>query len=147
MARSATRTEFTQAKPRPPGADFADHCCELLASLGHVAAKRMFAGWGLSVGGLTVAVIAWDTLYLKSNAQTQALFEAAGCKMFEHQAKGITRRMHYYTAPDESLESRNAMQPWAALAFQAAVVARKPAPLVKRDRAEKVAVVGKSSKR
>ncbi len=123
--------EYTQTKPRPPGADFADYCCELLGSLGEVQAKRMFLGWGLSVDGLTVAVIAWNTLYLKTNAQTQPQFAAAGCQVFEHEAKGITRRMQYYTAPETALESRAAMQPWAALALQAAVAALKPAKAVK----------------
>ncbi|WP_397574001.1 TfoX/Sxy family protein [Silanimonas sp.] len=47
------------------GADFAEHCAELLSSLGRVHARRMFLGWGLSVDGMTVAVIAWDTLFLR----------------------------------------------------------------------------------
>jgi DNA transformation protein and related proteins len=119
--------EFALAKPRPPGADFADHCCELLGSLGAVEAKRMFLGWGLSVEGLTVAVIAYDTLYLKAHADTLPQFAAAGCRVFEHESKGVTRRMQYYTAPEGALESRIAMQPWAALALQAALAARKPA--------------------
>jgi DNA transformation protein and related proteins len=133
MPRSVN-TEFTRSKVRAPGADFAAHCCELMGGLGEVQAKRMFLGWGLSVEGLTVAVIAWDRLYLKANAQTQSQFLAAGCKVFEHESKGVTRRMQYYTAPDAALESRAAMQPWAALAMQAAVAARKPAKPVKPAR-------------
>lgn len=122
-----TAPEFTRAKARPPGADFADYCCELLGSLGEVQARRMFSGWGLSVDGLTIAIIAWDRLYLKANAQTQPHFAAAGCQLFEYEAQGKTRRLHYYTAPDSALESRAAMQAWADLAMQAAVAARKPA--------------------
>ncbi len=145
MPRNTT-TEYTQAKARLPGADFADYCCELIGSLGDVRAKRMFLGWGLSVDDLTVAVIAWDTLYLKANAETQPHFAAAGCQVFEHEAKGRTRRMQYYTAPESALESRTAMQPWAALAMQAAVAARKPARAVRRSVAAKVVVVTKSSR-
>lgn len=130
-------TEFMQAKARQPGADFADHCCELLHSLGDVRAKRMFLGWGLSVDGLTVAVIAWDTLYLKANADTLPHFAAAGCQVFEHESNGVTRRMQYYTAPESALESRIAMQPWAALAMQAAVAACKPAKTPRRGRQRK----------
>jgi DNA transformation protein and related proteins len=140
-------TEFTPTKARPPGADFADYCCELLGSLGPVHAKRMFLGWGLSVDGLTVAVIAYDTLYLKANVQTQPQFAAAGCQVFEHQAKdGKTRRMQYYTAPEDTLESPSAMQPWAALALQAALAARKPARAVKRGAATKAVEVSQPSK-
>ena len=38
--------------------DFADYCCELLSDLGPCVAKRMFGGWGISVDGLTVAILA-----------------------------------------------------------------------------------------
>ncbi len=86
----------------------------------------MFAGWGLSVDDLTVAIIAWDTLYLKSNAQIEDQFLAAGCRIFEHTSKGVTRRMQYYTAPDEAMETRSAMDPWAKFAMQAALAAKKP---------------------
>lgn len=130
--------EYTQAKARPPGSDFAEYCCELLGSLGDVQAKRMFLGWGLSVDGLTVAVIAWDRLYLKVNIETQPSFAAADCQIFEHEAKGIARRMQYYTAPESALESRSAMQPWAVLAMQAALAARKPPKVAKRSEAKKV---------
>lgn len=124
MPRSPnSRTEYTQARARAPGEDFADHCCELLGSLGEVRAKRMFMGWGLGVEGLTLAVIAWDTLYLKTNAETLPRFAAAGCQVFEHTAKGKTRRMHYHSAPPGALESRADMRPWAELAMQAAVAA------------------------
>lgn len=137
----SSATEYTQSKARPPGADFADYCCELLASLGDIQAKRMFMGWGLSVDGLTVAVIAWDKLYLKANAETLQHFVAAGCRVFEHTANGKTRSMQYYTAPEAALESRAAMQPWAAWALQAAVAAhtvaaRKPVAAAKKNRAQ-----------
>jgi DNA transformation protein and related proteins len=141
-----TAAEYTQSKARPPGADFADHCCELLGSLGEVQAKRMFAGWGLSVQGLTVAIIAWDTLYLKANAQTLPQFASAGCRVFEHISKGITRRMQYYTAPEDALESRAAMQPWAVLAMQAALAARKPEKVVRPRGAGKAVVAAKPRK-
>lgn len=137
-----TAPEYTQAKARPPGADFADYCCELLGSLGEVRARRMFSGWGLSVDGLTVAIIAWDRLYLKANAQTQPHFATAGCQRFEYEAQGKTRHLRYYTAPDSALESRAAMRAWADLAMQAAAVARKPA-----GRRSGVAKTGKPGKR
>jgi DNA transformation protein len=117
-----------------PSVAFAQHCGELLASLGEVKARRMFLGWGLSVDGLTVAVIAWDTLFLKADDTSEPLFVAAGCRVFEHTAKGVTRRMRYYTAPEEALESPAAMQPWARRALQAALSAHRPAE--RRPRSE-----------
>ena len=38
--------------------DFADYCCELLSGVGTPVPKRMFGGWGISVEGVTIAVIA-----------------------------------------------------------------------------------------
>ena len=134
--------EFSQVKARPPGSDFADYCCELLSSLGNVRAKRMFLGWGLSVDDLTVAVIAYDTLYLKCNSNTESKFLAASCKVFEHEANGRVRRMQYYTSPESALESRIAMQPWANLAMHAAVAARKPTKVVRRRISTKTAKTG-----
>jgi DNA transformation protein and related proteins len=134
---SQRRTEFAQTKPRPPGADFADYCCELLGSLGPVQAKRMFAGWGLSLDGLTMAIIAWDKLFLKGNAQSKPQYQAAGCEEFVYEKDGRVMRMAYYTAPESALESRAAMQPWAQLAMQAAVAARKPVRAAKPRPADK----------
>ena len=46
----------------------------------------MFGGWGLSVDGLTVAIVTdlgdGDTFWLKADADTLTRFEAAGCKRF-----------------------------------------------------------------
>lgn len=119
-----------------PGArdPFVDHVCELLASLGPVAARRMFGGWGLSVDGMNVGIVAWDTLFLKTNAETGPQWLAAGARPFVYEAKGKAMRLHYHTPPDEALESPALMAPWARLALQAALAARAPA---KRARAPK----------
>lgn len=107
---------------------FVLHACELLSCLGPVKAQRMFGGYGLSVDGLNVALIAWDTLFLKTNAQTAPHFLAEGARPFEYEARGKTQRLHYHTPPDEALESPALMAPWARRALAAAVAARQPAP-------------------
>ena len=122
-------------KAPTPADEFAAYCCELLSTVGPCVARRMFAGHGISVDGLTLAVIAWDTLYLKANADTQAQWLAAGCKLFVYDAKGKSMSMHYYTAPPEALESRELMRPWAQLALQAAVAARAAKSKPKRPAA------------
>jgi len=109
---------------------FADYCCELLSSLGPCRAKRMFGGWGISCEGLTVAILAdlgdGDTLWLKASDTSRAVFEAEGCKRFSYTAKGMERGINYYSAPAEAMESPALMQPWARLALEAALAARKP---------------------
>jgi DNA transformation protein len=106
---------------------FVLHANELLSCLGPVKATRMFGGYGLSVDGMNVAIIAWDTLFLKTNAETAPRFLAEGAQPFEYEARGKTQRMHYHTPPDEALESPVLMAPWARLALAAAVAARQPA--------------------
>jgi DNA transformation protein and related proteins len=103
------------------------HACELLATLGPCKAVRMFGGYGISVDGMNVALVAWDTLYLKTNATTEAQWVAAGGKPFIYEGKDRPMKLNYHTPPDEALESPALMLPWARLALQAALAARKPA--------------------
>ena len=67
---------------------FVLHACELLGVLGPVVVKRMFGGYGLSVDGMNVAIIAWDTLFLKTNAETEPRWLAAGGAGVEHRCGG-----------------------------------------------------------
>ncbi len=106
---------------------FVLHACELLASLGPCRAVRMFGGYGLSVDGMNLGLVAWDTLYLKACTETEAIWREAGCLPFVYEAKGKPMQLRYYTPPAEALESPALMAPWARLALQAAVAARKPA--------------------
>lgn len=104
------------------------HACELLSCLGPCKATRMFGGYGISVDGMNVAIIAWDTLYLKTHAETDARWLAAGCEPFVYHAKGKPMKLNYHAPPAEALESAALMAPWARLALQAAIAARKPKP-------------------
>ncbi len=106
-----------------PDADFADFCCELLASVGPCVARRMFGGWGISTGGLNIAIIAWDTLYLKVDAESEPRWAAAGCKPFVYEARGKPMKLNYYSAPADALESPQLMAPWARQAFDCALKA------------------------
>ena len=131
--------------------DFADYCCELLSGVGSPVAKRMFGGWSIYVDGLSIA---WlidltpkgtgnnEKLYLKASDETRAQYVAAGCKRFIYDAKGVEKSVNYYTAPDEAMESPDAMLPWAQLAFRCALEAKaKAKPKAKtKPKAVKVAV-------
>ena len=87
---------------------------------------RMFGGYGIASGGLTVALIAdlgqGERLWLKANDASRGTFEAAGCARFIYLAKGVAKSMNYYSAPDEAMESPHAMAPWAQLALAACIV-------------------------
>jgi len=122
----------------PQRNDLVDHCLELLAPGGEARARSMFGGHGLTLGGLFIAIIAYDRLYLKADAQTRALFAAAGCEPFVYQAMGKRMTMGYWSAPPQALESPELMRPWVRLAQQAALRA---------DAAKQAAPAGKSARR
>ena len=116
--------------------EFADYCLELLSGIGPCVARRMFGGWGLSQGGLTVALIAdlgeGEKLWLKADPDSQALFEAEGCKRFtmtmNKRGEPVQMSMGYYSAPIETMESALAMTPWARMALESARKAQLAKP-------------------
>ena len=107
------------------------HCTELLSVLGSVRVRRMFGGHGVYADGLFLALIAGDTLYLKSDETSRPAFEAAGSQPFAfNTAKGARTVLGYWSAPDEAMESPAAMLPWARLAMASALraaAAKRPA--------------------
>jgi DNA transformation protein and related proteins len=115
--------------------DFANYCCDLLASAGPCVAKRMFGGFGISTEGLTLAILAdlgdGEKLWLKGDDATRSRYEAAGCAIFIYPMKGVPRSMNYFSAPEEAMDSPDAMRPWAALALECAVRARSAKPVPK----------------
>ena len=110
--------------------EFVTHCLELLAPLGAARSRRMFGGHGFYIDDLFVALIAFERLYLKADAQTRPRFEAAGCQPFVYDGQGKPVTLGYFSAPDDAMESPASMQPWARLALEAALRARaaKKAP-------------------
>ena len=110
--------------------DFADYCCELLSGVGKPTAKRMFGGFAVYVEDVSIA---WlldlnkdnnAKLFLKASDETRAQYEAAGCQRFVYDMKGVPKSVNYYTAPDDAMESPDAMLPWARLALRCALEAK-----------------------
>lgn len=145
--------------------DFADYCCELLSGVGKPTAKCMFGSWGISVEGMSIAWLldlsdkgtgSNEKLYLKASDATRAQYEAAGCQRFVYDVKGVLKSVNYYAAPDDAMESPDAMLPWARLALRCALEAKatakpkaktiaKPTAKSKTTTQPKSQVVAKSS--
>jgi len=124
------------------------HCVELLAPLGQVRTKRMFGGWGLYVDELFIAIIAFERLYLKTDASTAPRFAAAGSEIFTMEMQGHTASMGYWTAPAEAMDAPHAMEPWARLAMQSALTARAAkAPAVTRKKPAAAPAAAKTAKK
>ena len=142
--------------------DFADYCCELLSGVGKPTAKRMFGGFAVYVDDVSIA---WlldlnkdnnAKLFLKASDDTRAQYEAAGCQRFVYDMKGVPKSVNYYAAPDDAMESPDAMLPWARLALRCALEAKatakpkaktiaKPTAKSKTTTQPKSKVVAKSS--
>lgn len=118
-----------------PASEFALYCCELLSTVGPCVARRMFGAYGISTDGLTLAILAdlgsGEKLWLKASETSRPVFENAGCERFVYHAKGKPMSMGYYSVPDEALESPQLMAPWARLALEAALSARRSKPVSK----------------
>ncbi len=108
----------------PIKTELLQHSLELLSPLGPLRSRRMFGGHGIDVDGLFIAIIAFDQLYLKADAQTREQFLAAGCAPFQYERKGKLASLNYFVAPEEAMESPALMERWGRLALAAALRAR-----------------------
>ncbi|HOZ66830.1 MAG TPA: TfoX/Sxy family protein [Burkholderiaceae bacterium] len=142
--------------------DFADYCCELLSGVGKPTAKRMFGGFAVYVEDVSIA---WlldlnkdnnAKLFLKASDDTRAQYEDAGCQRFVYDMKGVPKSVNYYAAPDDAMESPDAMLPWARMALRCALEAKatakpkaktiaKPTAKLKTTTQPKSKVVAKST--
>lgn len=122
--------------------EYLDYLHDLFSAFAPVTTRAMFGGHGVYRDGTIIGIVIDETLYLKVDAQTRAVFEAEGCQPFVYESKGKAVPMSYWTVPDEALDSPQDFRPWAHHAWEAAL--RKPKP---RKSATKKAATNKAAKR
>ncbi|PZP32411.1 MAG: competence protein TfoX [Roseateles depolymerans] len=130
--------------------EFSRLCVELLerAELGPVRTRAMFGAQGVYVDGLFLAIVNRGELFLKVDDTSRPRFEAAGCTPFTYQTRdGASMTMSYYRVPEEALESPPLMQPWARLAFEAALRAANAKPARPRSATPRRAAAKKAPAR
>jgi len=130
-----------------PRNELVDHCIELLGSIGQCTSRRMFGGHGFYIDGLFVALIAYERLFLKTDANSRPPFEAAGCEPFVFHKEGEAIATSYLSAPEQAMESPALMQPWARLALEAALRARAAKPPARPRRPKAASPAKKASPR
>jgi DNA transformation protein len=102
--------------------EFVAHIVETMSAFGPVESKAMFGGWGLYHQGVFFALVAADMLYLKSDNENAAQFDAENLPAFVYESKvGERITMSYRAAPAEALESPAVMATWARLGYGAAL--------------------------
>ena len=100
--------------------------------LGPVEVKRMFGGFGLYHQGLFFALVLRDTLYLKTDEENVAEFDALRLEPFAFEKGGDTIVTAYRMAPEEALEDARVMARWAKGADGAALRKAKRRPARKK---------------
>jgi DNA transformation protein len=113
---------------------------EALEPIGPVTMRKMMGGATLYLDGVIFAILDEGELWLKADAETDAIWDAEGCEKFSVTFKdGKVDVMNYRRAPSEVYDDSEAMQRWAALAVEAgmrAAAKRRPrkTPLSRGDR-------------
>ena len=103
---------------------------EALEPLGAVTMRKMMGGATLYLDGVTFAIVTSDgVLRFKADAESDALWDAAGCDRFTYEfADGRIGTMNYRRAPEDVYDDPDAMREWAALAVAAGQRAPKKKP-------------------
>ena len=99
--------------------EFITDLLDRLAPIDPIAARRMFGGWGLSLDGLTFALISGDVLYLKVDDLTRPGYEARSLGVFRPMADRPALTS-YHRAPDEIQDDADELCAWARDALGAA---------------------------
>ena len=93
-----------------------------MADFGEVTARRMFGGTGLYKDGVMFALVAGDTLYLKTDDTTRTDFKAEGLAPFSYETKDGKRALtSYWQAPERCLDDAEEMTLWCGKAIEAAL--------------------------
>ena len=101
--------------------DFIEFLHEVFADFGPITTRRMFGAHGLYRDGLMFGLMAQGQVYLKTDADNRAAFEAQGCEAFTFEQRGKPVKLSYWRAPEFILDARALAKAWAQSAFEAAL--------------------------
>lgn len=104
--------------------EFADFVCDTFAPMGDIQCRKMFGGYGVYHRGLMFALIADDTLYLKTDDESSESYLQRGLDQFEYPRRGKMIKMSYFQAPEEVFEDQQEALAWGGRAFQCAAEAK-----------------------
>ena len=111
--------------------DFVSFACDLFADLGPVRSRRMFGGAGLFLGDAMFALIADDTLYMKTDDALARAYAAEGSDPFTYQTrKGARGVMAYMRLPEAAMDDPDLALDWA----RKSLIPAEAAALEKRAR-------------
>ncbi len=110
-------------------AELVDWLAECMEPVGTITSRRMMGGHTLYCDGVVFAIVAFDQLWFKGDAQNDAEWDAAGCARFAYDRDGKTATMNYRHAPEDAYDDPDTLRRWAGLglaAGQRAAAKKKP---------------------
>lgn len=110
-----------------------DWVSEAMEPIGAVTHRKMMGGATLYLDGTVFAIISSDdVLWFKADAQSDAVWDAAGCERFTFEMKDRVASMNYRRAPDDVFDDADALREWAALGLEAGRRAPAKKPKISR---------------
>jgi DNA transformation protein len=104
---------------------FKEFVRDLLADFGPVTIRNMFGGAGVYAGGVMFALLADDTLYLKTNVVSAFAFASEGMTPFKYTPRGREPvAMPYWQVPPRLLEQPEELLAWAQQAHSIALAGK-----------------------
>jgi DNA transformation protein and related proteins len=108
----------------PVTAEYRDFVLEQLLRVVPVTSRPMFGGVGIYHDGLFFGLMDDDTLYFKTDRETQGEYEALGMGPFRPFGPDA-KPMAYHQLPGDLLESPELLRPWVDRALEVARRARR----------------------
>ncbi len=100
---------------------FIDEVMELLGPFGTVSGRAFAGGHGIHLDGLLIALVVDEQLWLKTDTINRAEFVAAGSIELDTTLRARDIPGGFFSAPEGSLDSAQALMPWARSAYAAAM--------------------------
>ena len=98
---------------------------EALEPLGNVTLRKMMGGATLYLDGIVFAIMVDGEIWIKADAETDAIWDAEGCEKFTVTFRdGKVDMMNYRRAPTDVYDDAEALQQWARLGVEAGM--RRP---------------------
>ncbi|WP_108663239.1 TfoX/Sxy family protein [Acuticoccus kandeliae] len=106
---------------------------DLFAPMVPVTLRRMFGGMGVFHEGRMFALVAYGELYLKTDGESVAAFEAAGSVPFSYTSGTRTVVTSYWRLPDDAFEDEATRAAFTGRALAASErAAEKKAPRARK---------------
>ncbi len=93
---------------------------ELFEPVGPVSVRRMFSGHGLYAEGWFFALAFDGDVYLKTDAETETAFAAAGSTPFVYQRHARQVKLGFWRLPADAYDDPDELKRWSSLALAAA---------------------------